>query len=250
MGAAKTEQLPQLWSKFLKERDQETREQLVLAYLHLVKYQAGRLAIYFKNYYELEDLESAGIPGLISAVDKFNPEKKVKFETYATIRIRGAIYDWVRSLSWVPRTIYSEARKVEEALAQLEQKLGREPDDFEAADYLNISVEEYHSLLEKVAPVVVVSIEASQNDTADCLNKAAADSGVEGVLDEIEAVETKKALAAAIAQLPERDQLVISLYYYEGLTLKEVGKVLGVSESRVAQLNSRSLLRLRKLIGR
>lgn len=246
MEAVTTEQLTQLWNKFIKERDKETREQLVLAYVHLVKYLAGRLVIYFKNYYELEDLESAGIPGLINAVDNFNPEKKVKFETYATIKIRGAILDWVRSLSWVPRTIYAEARKVEDALAKLEQKLGRAPDDLEVASYLKLSVEEYRSLLEKVAPVVVVPIDDPQNDIAE--TKAAADYGIEGVLDEIERKETKKALAEAIAQLPERDQLVISLYYHEGLTLKEIGKVLGVSESRVAQLNSRSLLRLRKLI--
>lgn len=248
MDAAKNEQLIDLWSKFLKKRDSESREQLVLSYLYLVKYIAGRLSIYFKNYYELEDLESAGIPGLISAVDQFNPEKKVKFETYATIRIRGAIYDWIRSLSWVPRSIYAEARKIEEALAQLEQRLGRAPDDFETAEYLNISVADYHKLLEKVAPVVVISLDDPQHDTKEPLDIAAANSGIEGVLDEMEAAEAKKALVEAITQLPERDQLVISLYYYEGLTLKEIGKVLGVSESRVAQLHSRSLLRLRKML--
>ncbi|MGI6405920.1 MAG: sigma-70 family RNA polymerase sigma factor [Syntrophaceticus sp.] len=247
MDAAKNEQLTDLWSKFLKKRDAQSREQLVLSYLYLVKYIAGRLSIYFKNYYELEDLESAGIPGLISAVDQFNPEKKVKFETYATIRIRGAIYDWIRSLSWVPRSIYSEARKIEDAVAQLEQKLGRVPDDLETAEYLNISVAEYHNLLEKVAPVAVISLDDPQHETKESLD-IAADSEVEDVLDEIEAAEAKKALAEAITELPERDQLVISLYYHEGLTLKEIGKVLGVSESRVSQLHSRSILRLRKLL--
>ncbi|MDD2283315.1 MAG: FliA/WhiG family RNA polymerase sigma factor [Syntrophaceticus sp.] len=248
MDAAKNEQLTDLWSKFLKKRDAESREQVVLSHLYLVKYIAGRLSIYFKNYYELEDLESAGIPGLISAVDHFNPEKKVKFETYATIRIRGAIYDWIRSLSWVPRSIYTEARKIEEALAQLEQRLGRVPDDFETAEYLNITVAEYHNLLEKVAHVAVISLDDPQHDTKESLDIAAADTGVDSVLNEIEAAEAKEALAEAITKLPERDQLVISLYYYEGLTLKEIGKVLGISESRVSQLHSRSLLRLRKLL--
>lgn len=248
MDAAKNEQLADLWSKFLKKREPESREQLVLFYLYLVKYIAGRLFIYFRNYYELEDLESAGIPGLISAIDQFNPEKNVKFETYATIKIRGGIYDWIRSLSWVPRSIYTKARQIEKALAQLEQRLGKVPDDFETAEYLNITVAEYHDLLEKVAPVAVISLDDPQHDIKESLEVAATDTGVDGVLNEIEAAEAKKTLAEAILKLPERDQLVISLYYYEGLTLKEIGKVLGVSESRVSQLHSRSLLKLRKLI--
>lgn len=116
-----------LWEKLINENDKESRDQLILSYVYLVKYIAGRLAIFFQGYYELEDLVSAGIPGLINAVDRYNPDKGAKFETFATIKIRGAILDWVRSFSWAPRSVYSEARKVEDAIAKLEQELGRTP---------------------------------------------------------------------------------------------------------------------------
>jgi RNA polymerase sigma factor for flagellar operon FliA len=241
------EQQNQLWERFLKDRDREVREQIILSYVALVKYIAGRLAIFFKGYYEMDDLISAGIPGLINAVDKYNPNRKVKFETFASIKIRGAILDWVRSFSWVPRSVYTESRRVEQAIASLEQSLGRSPEDEEVAGCLGVDVDQYRHMLEKIAPVTLLPLDSErhQNSVADELDR---DTGTENVLESITFEETKRELADGISRLPEKEKLVVSLYYYDGLALKEIGKVLGVTESRVSQLHTQAVLRLRRLL--
>ncbi len=241
------EQQTQLWEQFLKDRDRESREQIILSYVALVKYIAGRLAIFFKGYYEMEDLISAGVPGLINAVDKYNPNRKVKFETFASIKIRGAILDWVRSFSWVPRSVYTESRRVEQAIASLEQSLGRSPEDEEVAGCLGVAIDEYRRMLEKIAPVALFSLDSDryQNPAADELDRGA---GTESVLEGITFEETKQELADGVSRLPEKEKLVVSLYYYDGLSLKEIGKVLGVTESRVSQLHTQAVLRLRRIL--
>ena len=243
------EQLALLWERFIKNRDRETREQIILSYVSLVKYISGRLAIFFKGYYDMDDLISAGIPGLINAVDRYNPGKNVKFETFAAIKIRGAILDWVRSFSWVPRSVYTESRRIEQVIASLEQSLGRSPEDEEVAGHLGITINQYRHMLEKIAPVALLSLDGiqkhNQGFTSDDFDQ---DSGTEDILDDIALEETKQELAAGISKLPEKEKLVISLYYYDGLCLKEIGKVLGVTESRVSQLHVQALLRLKRLL--
>jgi RNA polymerase sigma factor for flagellar operon FliA len=242
------EQQSQLWDRFLKARDPESREQIILSYVALVKYIAGRLAIFFKGYYEMDDLISAGIPGLINAVDKYNPSRKVKFETFASIKIRGAILDWVRAFSWVPRSVYTESRRMEQVIASLEQSLGRSPDDEEVADCLGVAVDQYRRMLEKIAPVALLPLDSDhyQNSVADELDR---DAGPESVLENITLEETKRELIDGISRLPEKEKLVVSLYYYDGLSLKEIGKVLGVTESRVSQLHTQAVLRLRRFLA-
>lgn len=238
-------ELERLWETFIKERDPRAREQLILAYVCLVKYLAGRLSLYFCGRFELDDLVAAGIPGLIRAVDSYDPERGVKFETFATIKIRGAIIDWARSFSWVPRSVYAEARRVEEAMAHLAGVLGRSPEDQEVAAYLHLTDDQYRQLLERITPVTLVSLDGvSEGEVPD--STLLSGYGTEQVLEGIERKETVRELAEAIGQLPEREQLMLSLYYQEGLTLKEIGRVLGVSESRVAQLHTRAILKLRK----
>jgi RNA polymerase sigma factor for flagellar operon FliA len=241
------EQQALLWERFLKDGDHKAREEIILTHVALVKYIAGRLEIFFKGYYEMDDLISAGIPGLINAVDKYNPGRGVKFETFASIKIRGAILDWVRSFSWVPRSVYTEARRVEQTIASLEQSLGRSPEDEEVAGSLGIAIDQYRHLLEKIAPVTLLSFDGlqSQNRNADDLE---CDSRSEGVLENITLEETKQELVEGIAKLPEKEKLVVSLYYYNGLSLKEIGKVLGVTESRVSQLHTQAVLRLRRFL--
>jgi RNA polymerase sigma factor for flagellar operon FliA len=247
--SAKTEDLALLWERFQKSRDGEAREQLILSYVSLVKYSAGRLAIFFKGYYEMDDLISAGIPGLIKAVDRYNPGKNVKFETFASIKIRGAILDWVRSFSWVPRSVYAESRRVEQAIAALEQKLGRTPDDSEVAEYLEITADQYRHTLEKIAPVTLLSLDGIQQQGQGlAVEELERDGGAEGALDSITFEETKQELADGISRLPEKEKLVVSLYYYDGLSLKEIGKVLGVTESRISQLHTQAVLRLRRFL--
>jgi RNA polymerase sigma factor for flagellar operon FliA len=243
----KIEEQALLWEKFLKVRDRESREQIILSYVALVKYIAGRLAIFFKGYYETDDLISAGIPGLINAVDKYNPGRKVKFETFASIKIRGAILDWVRSFSWVPRSVYTESRRVEQVIASLEQSLGRSPEDEEVAGGLEVTLDQYRHMLEKIAPVALLSLDSDQrqNQAADEFDR---DAGAESVLESITYEETKQELADGVSRLPEKEKLVVSLYYYDGLSLKEIGKVLGVTESRVSQLHSQAVIRLRRFL--
>jgi RNA polymerase sigma factor for flagellar operon FliA len=239
-----------LWERLIRERDKEARDQLILSYVYLVKYIAGRLAIFFQGYYEQEDLISAGIPGLIDAIDRYNPDRGAKFETFATIKIRGAILDWVRSFSWAPRSVYSEARRVDEAIAQLEQELGRTPDDAEVAACLGLSAEQYSHLLERIAPVTLLALDDIRLQKNGAYEPDDPHRDTEAVVEKLALEEMKQDLAAGISRLPEKEQLVISLYYYSGLTLKEIGKVLGVTESRVSQLHTKAVLRLRQYFTR
>lgn len=248
--STKSDDCSLLWEKLIKEKDKDARDQLILAYVSLVKYLAGRLAIFFQGYYDMDDLISAGIPGLINAVDRYNPDKGAKFETFATIKIRGAILDWVRSFSWVPRSVYSEARKVEDAIAQLEQELGRTPDEAEVAGYLGLPLDQYGHLLDRIAPVTMLALDDVRHQEDGLLDESDHLRDTDAVVEQLALEEMKQELAAGISKLPEKEQLVISLYYYSGLSLKEIGKVLNVTESRVSQLHTKAVLRLRQYFSK
>ena len=246
----------QLWQDYKKNNNLESREKIILHYVPLVRYVAGRFAPGLKGYFEFDDLVSAGIHGLIKAVERFNPDLGFKFETYAISRIKGSIVDWLRSINWVPHSTLKKAQELEDAMLKLEQELGRAPTDQETADYLGLSMDEYQQLLQQTAPITLISLDELQSSAGEDGNsnlpfqELIPDPNAVDPSSSLEYREVKETLAEAIRRLPEREALVITLYYYEGLTLKEIGQVLEVSESRVSQLHTKAVLRLRGKLSR
>ncbi|WP_369822078.1 FliA/WhiG family RNA polymerase sigma factor [Saccharomonospora sp. CUA-673] len=249
-AAARTEAdaaIRTLWHDFATEPTQRARDRLVLHYAPLVKYVAGRVGTGLPTHVDVADLIQSGIFGLVDAIEKFDPERGLRFETYAMQRIRGAILDDLRSQDWVPRVVRSRAREVQRTLERLGASLGRTPTDAEVAAELGISLAELRELYGQLRLTSVVALEALVAEGKE------SESVVESLPDE-DAVDpaavlvdrdNRKQLADAISQLSERDRVVVSLYYFESLTLAEIGKVLGVTESRVSQLHTRAVLRLR-----
>lgn len=240
-----------LWREFVRAPSQRIRDRLVLHYAPLVKYVAGRVGTGLPTHIDVADLIQSGIFGLVDAIEKFEPERGLKFETYAMQRIRGAILDDLRSQDWVPRVVRSRAREVERAHDRLGARLRRTPTDVEVATELGITVRELRDLYGQLRLTSVLALDDlmgpnRDNDTggsspADTLPDDGAVDPAAVLVDQ----DNRKQLAEAIAQLAERDRVVVSLYYFENLTLAEIGKVLGVTESRVSQLHTRAVLRLR-----
>lgn len=226
-----------------REKNGVVSAETVARYLPLVRYHAGRLILGLPAHINKEDLVQAGVLGLLEALKRFDPARGVKFETYASLRIRGAMLDELRSLSWLPRSLFRQMRALNTAEQKLVASLGREPTDEELAAELNMPQEKYRKLTAAINTAVTVSLE-------EVLFAAPPTNATEEfVLDRIIAEEEKERLAAAIAALPERYRQLLALYYQEGLTLKEVGLVLGISESRVCQLHSRIISRLRAVLA-
>ena len=244
--------LEELWVSYKEEASPQAREKLIVHYAPLVKYVASRVATGLPANVEQADLVSYGIFGLIDALEKFDRSREIKFETYAITRIRGAIIDELRNLDWVPRSVRARAREIERANMKLEARLQRAPTDEEMAEKLKISVDEFHDALLEIANSSVLAL-----DDLWTFADPEGGGGQVSVLDTIQdpnaidpeteahASELKDRLADAIESLPERERLVIALYYYENLTLREIGEVLGVTESRVSQLHTKAVLRLR-----
>jgi len=237
-----------LWQEYAATRDLKLRERLILQYAPLVKYVVGRLAINLPTILESEDILSAGTIGLISAVERFDPHRGVKFETYAIARIRGAIIDELRSLDWIPRSARQRAREIEQAVSTLEAQLGRMPTDEEVAAHLNMDVETYFQALLD-ASVFTLSLDSplAVDDEGDLttLIDVQEDPDSPDPVAELESAELVELLKESIKSLPERDQLILSLYYIEELTMKEISQVLHISESRVCQVHSRAIIQLR-----
>lgn len=229
-----------VWQQYYKKRDLKTKEMLTEHYVHLVKLVAGRLGIYLNQYIDLNDLIGYGILGLIDAIDKFDPNKNVKFETYASLRIRGAILDAIRKLDWVPRTLRKKQKEIDRTYMMLEMKLSRAPHEEEVAEALGVTREDYVQLLKEVSVASILSIDENIYTMEMIDDKEAIDPN-----QQIEENEMRQTLAHLIDGLPEREKKVICLYYYEELTLKEISKVLEVSESRVSQLHTKAVSRLR-----
>lgn len=248
--AATNQELQRLWRQFKTKRDPQAREQLIIHYAPLVKYVAGRVAMGLPPSIDPEDLHSYGIFGLVDAVEKFEPDRGVKFETYAIARIRGAMFDGLREQDWVPRTVRQKARRLERAVAELEARLGRSATDAEICAALDMTPDEYAELLSEIRVTSIVSLDEwwateSDDDKGISLGELIEDPNAAQLGAAVEAEQVEQLLGEVIDGLPERERMVVTLYYYEGLTLKEIGKVLGVTESRVSQLHTRAIVRLR-----
>jgi len=242
--------LASLWASLKNDGDQDSREHLILYYSPLVKYVAGRVSANLPQTVDNADLISYGIFGLIDAIEKFDTDRGIKFETYAIARIKGAIIDELRAMDWVPRSVRARARDIERAYITLEGSLKRTPTDAEVAAELHITARELQETFTKLSYTSVASFEelwapGSDKDDRSSLMAMIRDDTAEDPVALFETEEIKSILSKAIERLPEREKLVIALYYYEGLTLKEIGEVLGVTESRVSQLHTKAVLRLR-----
>ena len=238
-----------LWQRYRSGGDVETRNQIILHYAPLVKRVANRLGISEFAPLDFQDRVSHGMLGLIEAVDRFDPQRGVIFETFATQRIRGAILDALREMDHASRSVRRRAGEIERALAELRAQLGRVPQDEEVADYLGMSIDSYNKVLSQ-ANIVFLSLDSPLGDLQDgsdslVLGEILEDPTASDIATEMEEHDLRSALEAAIRELPERDQLILSLYYYEELTVREVGEVLDISTTRVSQLLARAIMTLR-----
>ena len=238
-----------LWAEYKANGSVDARERLILNYAPLVKFVAGRVAAGLPHSVDQADLVSYGMFGLIDAIDKFEPERGWKFETYAISRIKGAIIDELRSIDWVPRSVRNKAREVERAYSKLEGELHRTPEEAEVAREIGVTQEELQNTLSQISYVGLVALdEVVGGNSGDGGGATVGDMVAGSIGDPVAAFEVeemKHILADAINRMPDRERLVLTLYYYEGLTLAEIGEVLGVTESRVCQIHTKAILQLR-----
>lgn len=245
----KTAEKEKLWEAYQSKPTPQLREQIIIEYAPLVKLVAGRLSMYLGYNVEYEDLVSYGIFGLIDAIDKFDADKNVKFETYASLRIRGSILDQIRKMDWIPRTVRQRQRKLDEAVKQIEAQTGRNASDDEIAQVLGISPDELLNWQSQLKVSNLVSMtEFEENGTEPAMDTTY-NSHFTQPEEVVEKEELKKTLVEALDALTEKERRVIELYYYEEMTLKEISKILEVSESRVSQLHTKSLIKMKKIMG-
>jgi RNA polymerase sigma factor for flagellar operon FliA len=241
-----------LWPRYVRTRDPRLRETLILAYTPLVKYVVDRLAISLPAVLDTDDLISYGIIGLIDAVERFDPDRGFKFETFAIPRIRGTIIDQLRALDWLPRSARQRAKEIERGIQDLRGTLGRMPTDEEVAAHLNMDLDRYHAAVQEAATVTLSLdhvLSTDDDDSPLALADLVEDRQAANLPGQVERNELLGALIRAIEELPERDRLVIALYYHEELTMKEISRVLEISESRVCQLHARAVLKLRAALA-
>jgi RNA polymerase sigma factor FliA len=237
-----------LWREYRRTNDPGIRDRLILTYAPLVKYVAGRLGSGLPAHVDEGDLVSYGLLGLINAIERYDPDRDVKFETYAIARIKGAIIDELRAMDWVPRSVRARARGIERAIAELEKKLHRAPTDAEIAAKLGISEDELGESLIEISRSSIAALDevwSGGEDDTITVRDTLEDESAPDPQAALSESEMRDAIADAIARLPEREKLVVTLYYYEELTLREIGEVLGVTESRVSQLHTKAVLRLK-----
>lgn len=231
-----------------KALSNEQKTRLITEYAPLIKFIAQKIAVRLPSNIELDDLISSGVIGLMDAIDKYDPTRDNKFKTYAEFRVRGAILDELRSQDWVPRSVRDKSKKLDRAVAHLESKLGRSPEEREVAQALGIPLEEYHSLVNQVKPVSVLSVDDQSSYTnfdKKSIVNILDSSKLNNPLIQLNVKKVQKIIAKYIKTLPERQRLVLSLYYYEDLNLKEIGKILRVTESRISQLHAQAVNKLK-----
>lgn len=239
----------ELWTLFKLNRNPKIRDLFVRQYAPLVKYVAGKVAMGMPHNVEFDDLVGFGVFGLFDAIKKFDPDKHVKFKTYAVTRIRGAIFDELRSIDWVPRSVRQKTREIEDTIHRLESSLGRSASDQEIADEMRMTTKEFQKMMMKISGTSILSL----NDvwyTGDDSDKVSIVESIESPSSLnpdiiVEKDEIKRVIIQAITELPEKEKKVLVLYYYEDLTLKEIGKILEVTESRISQLHTKAIMRLR-----
>jgi RNA polymerase sigma factor for flagellar operon FliA len=240
------------WAQYRKYQTPEIRQRLLNKYIPLVRNVASRMAMGFPRSVELSDLVNTGVIGLVEAFGNFDPGRGVKFETYAVPRIRGAILDELRALDWVPRSTRAKSREIERALTSLENELGRLPEKSELAKHMKISVNDLHLALDDVSSTSILSLDEviyREDDNRQVPRiETVVDKSTHSVLGQIEKGELRSFLVVAIDRLTEQEKLVIALYYYEELTLKEIGEVMSISESRVSQIHTRAVMKLRGMV--
>ncbi len=224
------------------------KEQIILEHTALIRYIVNRIAVRLPSHIDLDDLHNTGVIGLMDAIDKYDPGKNCKFKTYAEFRIKGAILDQLRSLDWVPRSIRPKSRRLEQAYSEVEQRLGRSATDSEIAQSLGIDLEEFHFLLNQVRGISMVNLDelrSGGDPDQPAYGDIFEDVKSENPFASLKSRELRQAVAECIGALPEKERLVISLYYYEDLNMKEIGNVLGITESRVCQIHTKAAMRLR-----
>lgn len=238
-----TADIGKLWSEYRDTKKTEIREKLIERYLPLVRLVAGRIAIGLPQHVDKDDLTSTGFFGLLDAIERFDPGRNIKFETYAVARIRGSILDAIRAQDWLPASVRQKAKQYEQTVSRLESQLGRSATDSEIAHELSIPVEQLHTLLNQISASTLIPLEEYiQTETAISSSVTPTHS--------VETEEVKQTLAKTIDKLPEKERLVVSLYYYEGLTLKEISTIMKLSEARISQLHTKAIFRLRGALSR
>ena len=226
------------------------KEQIVHEHTPLIRYIVNRIAVRLPSHIDLDDLHNTGVIGLMDAIEKYDPEKNCKFKTYAEFRIKGAILDQLRSLDWVPRSVRQKGRRLERAYGEVEQRLGRSATEDEVADSLGLQLDKLQELVNQVRGISLVNLEeirtgGQEGDRNGNYADVVEDVNAENPYSTLKLQEMKQIVADTIATLPEKERLVISLYYYEDLNMKEIGNILGITESRVCQIHTKSVLRLR-----
>jgi RNA polymerase sigma factor for flagellar operon FliA len=239
----------ELWKIYRKSHDTSVRDFFVKQYAPLVKYVAGKVAIGMPHNVEFDDLVGFGVFGLFDAIEKYDPTKHVKFKTYAVTRIRGSIFDELRSIDWVPRSVRQKSREVEDTIRSLESRLGRAASDEEIAKAMSMNVQEFQSLILKMSSTSILSLNdvwySGEDDDQISIVESVESPTSLNPDTIVEREEIKRVIVEAISELPEKEKKVLILYYYEDLTLKEIGHVLGVTESRISQLHTKAIMRLR-----
>ncbi|MBN2144668.1 MAG: FliA/WhiG family RNA polymerase sigma factor [Candidatus Aureabacteria bacterium] len=242
-------EVKQAWQTYIKTRNMKIKNDLILHYLPVVRHNASRLALALPSHVNINDLISSGVVGLISSIEKFDPNAGFQFKSFASHRIQGAMLDELRNLDWIPRTIRSKSKKVQAAYNEAQQKHGRMPTDVEVAEYLGVSMEQFNELLEATKIISLFSFDARINpslmEDSPLLSELIKDPRIASPSQEISREELKQLLIQAINELPKQEKTVLILYYYEELTLKEIGEVLGVTESRICQIHAKAIFKLK-----
>jgi RNA polymerase sigma factor for flagellar operon FliA len=243
----------ELWQRYQQKGDSHSENALVEEYLPLVRSALGRLTITLPEHVDQDDLKSAGLIGLLQALRNYDPACRTSFETYARLRVRGAMLDELRRMDWVPRTVHDKARKIQDTIAQVEQRLGRVPSDEEVAKALNISATEYNELLVEIRPATFICLDATCNlDGGDssCLCDVIADPEADEPLEHVSRNELKQIILQRLRELPDTQRRVLAWYYGEDLHLREIAQLLGLTESRISQIHAQAILSIRAYVQR
>lgn len=242
--------IKKIWIEYSNTNSKAAKDELIIHYIHIVKYVAGRLAVHMGQYVEYDDLVSYGVFGLIDAIDKFDINSGNKFSTYAQLRIRGEIIDQIRKFDWIPRATRQKNKQIENVYKELVDKLGKTPTDDEMAEAMEMSKDDYLDMRKKTSIATLISIDEPFGNKEGTVGETLISKSTVTPEDELSKSELKNMLIQSLDNLTEKEKIVISLYYFEELTLKEISSVLGVTESRVSQIHSKALMKLQNKLGR